>query len=156
MFGRPIVCKQVLSPLAFLFMCAFVLVRSCDATSFFIRNLQPFTLSWSRAPQTILSKMPWTRRRLDNTLTPMYKNLQIVILGVEDEKILRGMTSPKYFSLGFWVITRHHGGVKVPGLEDIFPTGLPELFQPSRTPKSNENLFLVEIKHISVPEIFFN
>jgi len=46
------------------------------------------------------------------------------------------MTSPKYLLLGFWVITRPLGGVKVPGLEDFFPTGLPELFQPSRTPNS--------------------
>jgi len=59
------------------------------------------------------------------------------VLGVEDYKILRRMTSPKYFLLlGFWVITRHHGGVTLPGLEDIFPTDLPELFQPTRTPNS--------------------
>ena len=67
------------------------------------------------------------------------------------------MTSPKYFVFGFWVITRHHGGVKVPGLEEIFPTGLPELFQPSRNPKSIEKpQFLIEIKDISVPDMFFN
>jgi len=63
--------------------------------------------------------------------------------------------------VGFGVITLHHGGVKVPGLEEILPTGLPELFQPSRNlnssgkPELLNPMFYISIRKVRLLNLRF-
>ena len=55
-----------------------------------------------------------------------------------------GQWHPKYFLSGFWVIARTPPERFWRKLVEKFPTGLPELFQASRTTKSNEKLKFLE------------
>jgi len=68
------------------------------------------------------------------------------------------MTSLKYFVLlGFGVITRHHGGVKVPGLEDFCSYWSPGAFPTLEDPELNwKTLVISQLENISVPESVFN
>ena len=59
--------------------------------------------------------------------------------GMKENKKIRGVTSD-FFLSGFLVIARNPPERFGRKLVEIFPTGLPELLQPSGTKKSNEKL----------------